>query len=457
VTDRAAAEPAPGAGRPVGKPAERSAPRDRARRIAAAEPRGSRAAASPIDWTAVARAHRDGRAIRLRAGRRLAISPERAFAAAVAASAPFRIGTRFRAAPDVQFFAGDDLVRAPGDRLPGPDDRSLDAYVARVAAAEPAPFQLVVTHPLVVDFALWAEVRDLVRGLFAQIGAPVLPVVGELVLGTFRDSPRGFAKRMHCAAVTVVLAGRLRARLWRRLWQPSPNEIRGVDGHPPDATLTARAGDVLYWPADRWHLDEAIGPCLALRLWIPGAGSDVTSGVAQALGELVADRLDAAPAGAVPYAAVARPSSRGARATRTTAPRPLRDVGRELGELARGPELARELAIQWVRRVSACGLEPVPPARPIALPAGARVRRDPRTPIVEMRWRGESIWAANGHGFALRRGGRALRRMLTALERGDAEVDALCGDAPGLRVALELLAEVGALVVAPPGGAGRGA
>ena len=414
-----------------------------------------------IDWDPVVRAHRERRAVRLRAGRRLAISAERAFAAAVAASAPFRLGTRFRAAPDVRFHAGDDLVRAPGDRLPGPEDGSLDAYVARITgsagpagrSAPGAPFQLVVTHPLVIDFALWAEVRDLVRGLFAQIGAPVLPVVSELVLGTFARSPRGFTRRMRCAVVTIVLAGRLRARLWRTLWQRSPNEIRELDElrelreHPPDAVLDARAGDVLYWPADRWHLDEAVAPCLALRLWIPAAGSATASVAAQLLGELVADRLGASAGGAVPYAPIARP--------RTGAPpRPLRDAGRLLGELARGPELPRELAILWARRVSACGLEPVPAARAIALSPTARVRRDPRTPIVQLRWCGESIWAANGHGFALRSGERALRSVLAGLERCDASVAELCRGDAGLRGALELLAELRALAVAEPGAGG---
>src|SRR5262249_54031926 len=154
-------------------------------------------------------------------------SADRAWRAVVAASAPFRLGTRFRAVPDVRLYAGDARVASPGDQLPGPDDRSLDAYVARTAGrAGSGGLQLVVTDPLVLDFALWAGVRDRVGGLLARIGAPVLPVVSELVLGTFARTPRGFTRRMHCAVVTAVLAGRLRTRIWNRLWQRSPNEIR---------------------------------------------------------------------------------------------------------------------------------------------------------------------------------------------------------------------------------------
>jgi hypothetical protein len=90
----------------------------------------------------------------------------------------------------------------------------------------------------------------------------------------------------------------------------------------------------------------------------------------------------------------------------------------------------------------------VPAARSIVLPAAARVRRDPGTPIVRMRWRGESIWAANGHGFALRSGERALHRIVRSLERREAAVGALCGDDPALAAALALLAEVRAITVA---------
>ncbi len=396
-----------------------------------------------IDWDPVVRAHRASEVGRLRAGCRLAISPDRAWRAVVEASAPFRLGMRFRAVPDVRLYTGDVAVASPGHRLPGPDDRSLDDYVARLAGegAASGGFQLVVTDPLVLDFALWAEVRGLVRGLLAQIGAPVLPVVSELVLEAFARTPRGFTRRMHCAVVTAVLAGRLRTRIWRRLWQRSPNEIRDFDAHRPDQVVTARAGDVVYCPADRWHLDEALAPCLALRLWIPAAGSDTGGEVARLVSELVAERLGGDD-GAAPFVPLAP------RGAACAVPPELRRTGRCVAELARSPQLARELAIRWARRVSACGLEPVPAARSIALPAAARVRRDPGTPIVRMRWRGESIWAANGHGFTLRSGERALHRIVRSLEHREAAVGALCGDDPGLAAALALLAEIRAITVA---------
>src|SRR5262249_45277467 len=139
-----------------------------ARGVRAADP----AEVRMIDWEPLVRAHRDRRPVRMRTGRRTAISPDRAFDAVVQASRPFRLGTLFRATPDVRLYIGEALVRSPGDRLPGGEDRSFDDYVERVGAGQGPSlerFQLVVTHPLVIDFALWAEVRDLMRGLFARI------------------------------------------------------------------------------------------------------------------------------------------------------------------------------------------------------------------------------------------------------------------------------------------------
>jgi hypothetical protein len=386
---------------------------------------------------ALVRAYRDARPVALRArGGRIAISPESAYRAMVAASEPFRLGTRFRAVPDVRLFVGDDLVRSPWLWLPGPEDCSLQDYAQRVGD----PFQLLVTHPLVNEFALWTEVRGLLRGWFDQIGYPVLPVVAELVAGTFARTPRGFTKRLHHDVVTLVLAGELRTRLWDALWQSSPNEIRDFDAHRPTVVLSTRAGGVAYWPADRWHVDEALGPSLALRLWIPAASSRTSTVVQKVATELFAARAGAARGGAVPYVA-ARGVAPAAQARRTA---------RRVAEIARSSELVRELAITWARRVSACGLEPVPPARRDGLVTGARVRRDPATPIVRMRWGREAIWAANGHAFALRDGERALRRVLAMLEDQDAEIDALCAGDRGLRLALEVLADARALVVIAP-------
>jgi hypothetical protein len=297
-----------------------------------------------------------------------------------------------------------------------------------------------VTDPLLLDFALWAEVRGVVRGLLAHIGAPVRPVVSELLLGTFGRTPRGFTRRMHCAVVTAVLAGRLRTRIWRRLWQRSPNEIRDFDAHRPDQEVTARAGDVVYCPADRWHVDEALGPCLALRLWIPAAASDSGAEVVRLVSELVAETLGGDD-GMVPFVPLTP------RGPASVLPPELRHTGRCVAELARSPELARELAIRWARRASACGLEPVPAARSIVLRRDARVRRDPGTPIVRMRWRGESIWAANGHAFSVRSGERALHRIVRSLDHREAEVGALCRGDPDVATALALLAELRAITV----------
>src|SRR5262249_41140234 len=148
VPDRRAARrcrPAPAVRHQVPPPGRRAGTAaDRARRERGPAPRRGRPAAArglcPADpedvrmitWDPVVRAHRAREVGRLRAARPLAALTDRAWRAVIEASAPFRLGMRVGAVPDVQLYAGDALVVSPGDRLPGPDDRSLDDYVARL-------------------------------------------------------------------------------------------------------------------------------------------------------------------------------------------------------------------------------------------------------------------------------------------------------------------------------------
>ncbi|WP_255217465.1 hypothetical protein [Myxococcus sp. AM010] len=78
------------------------------------------------DWARFASRHWERTPTRLRLGAPL-ISPEQAFQGLVSVSAPFRLGTRFRALPDVRFFADTARLRAPGTLLPGEKDADTTA------------------------------------------------------------------------------------------------------------------------------------------------------------------------------------------------------------------------------------------------------------------------------------------------------------------------------------------
>ncbi len=123
---------------------------------------------SAVDWAHFGAQHWNESPVQLRG---VAESPDvqLAYEAVVAAAEPFRAGTRFRALPNVRFFVDGGQIRAPGDLLPGTEDLTADHYATRMAGRK---YLLTVEQPLLLDFRLWSQVRDLVAPLWRQVGCP---------------------------------------------------------------------------------------------------------------------------------------------------------------------------------------------------------------------------------------------------------------------------------------------
>lgn len=377
------------------------------------------------------------------------------FAMAARAAAPFRDGLRFRAIPDVRFLAGGSQLHAPGGRLPAATDRTFGRYLARLRRQHgDRGFQLLITHPLMIDFALWSRARALLSDLLDEIGVPVLPIACELVLGSWARSSGGSQARPHHAPLTFVLHGELTALLGR------PG--RAGDGAPPLA-LVGRAGDMLCWPSGTPH-EEAGRDCVALRAWIPVAGARVADAVKDVAVALMDRRREErqergargerGEAGAraaqadhrVPYLPLPAARRRG----EVGAAAPLVAAARLLGEVTR-EELPRAMQIQWAKRVSARALEPVPPAAAEpALSDGALLLLT--APPLIMPLGGElSIWAVHGHAFSVR-DEAAARAVLARMSAGPLRIAEL--PSPLRPAARELAAALLRLRAARVGDAG---
>ena len=377
------------------------------------------------------------------------------FRATLQACEPFRAGTRFGAIPDVRFFTGDSQLRAPGPLLPRAADRSLLRYVQRVRAQlHPDGFQLLVSHPQVLSGALWMSLHQVLAALCARVGVPVLPVACELLVGQWRRTPRAKVVRPHRAALTLVLAGEL------TVGGPATTGARGA----ARSTLTARAGQLVYWPArqagaagqrvERPLLDASPTGCVALRLWLPVHGSRLPD----ALKELVTQMVDRELADheAVHYLTYP-PPVHATRGHLADAP-PLQRAARQVHRVARSAELRRAAQITWARRVSACGLEPAAAPLPAAPLAGGDTLSVLATPVQLAMGQGLAVWAVNGHAFTVP-DGRAARRLWAALSAGPPRtVRALLGEAKARgealppRQAVELLqtlVQLRALAVTP--------
>lgn len=326
------------------------------------------------------------------------VDPARAFEVLARAAEPFRTGTRHRVLPLVRFHHGDGRDVAPGDRLPALDEE-LPAYAARVA--EPAGWLIEAEQPLFLDWPLWSAVRDLLEGLWREIGAPVVPVTAELTAGDARERAPG-TRETH-AMLTWVLAGRLRTHL---------------DGE----VLDARTGDLLYWPAGTVHRDEYTEPTLTLRVHVP---MDPRMAVMLARETLIEIMREEYTDDRVPYV--------------TGGPFPLERAAELMAVAVGSGDLTRRLRLRWARQRSAAGLEPAPPPRPPDLPADCRIRVNGE--VLRVRNGNEGvIWSANGHAFTMRGSdaNRILRRLTT---RGTASTT----DFPGAFALLQRLYQVRAI------------
>lgn len=347
------------------------------------------------------------------------LPPRRAFALIARAAEPFRAGTRFMALPDVRFYRDGAQLRAPGDLLPGAEDRDdPQRYLQRVRERlDGARFQLRVAHPLFLDYPLWARTRALLAPLFARLGLPALPVEASLWIGDADAATLGLRLAPRHVLIQLPLLGACALRSWRT--RPAP-------GRAPAHSLRARPGEALCWPGRHWHeLGDEDG-CLGLALRVPVRGGDAMIAAKDAL----ADRVDGELGADERVAMLDFPPPRAQRGA--TALAPLARVAAAMRTALADGELERSLRAGWLERVSAGALEPVPvPRAPARLRAGDEVECDPRNPLLRLREDAGWRWAVAGHSFAMPDHPR-LDRLLAQLRSGEAaRVSALCARESG--------------------------
>ncbi|QCW28262.1 hypothetical protein FE772_24045 [Lysobacter enzymogenes] len=84
----------------------------------------------------------------------------------------------------MRFYRDGAQLRAPGDLLPGAEDRDdPQRYLQRLRERlDGARFQLRVAHPLFLDYPLWARTRAAGAAVRA-LSLPALPVEASLWIG----------------------------------------------------------------------------------------------------------------------------------------------------------------------------------------------------------------------------------------------------------------------------------
>lgn len=273
---------------------------------------------------------------------------------------PLRAGMRFRAVPAAQMWVADGKVNRLGPLLPAGSE-SESAYQCRVADAGHPRFALRIIEPWALSPEWWSWTRDSLRPIWRHRGQPVVPVETELIYSHGLTPPARQAEDQ--ATWTWLLAG---------------------DTEPALATGEACQGE----PGDPMHLRGA-PTAVWLRVLV---GTDSRRVVAAAAEAVAADLAAGTGGTPTPYT-------------------PWRDFGDEIPELRTvsdrvseivgRPDHERRLMAQWLRRSSACGLEPVPPPRPplTGIPTDQRLTR--RTDVLHAQVGSELLCAANGHLFSI--------------------------------------------------------
>ncbi|WP_326693649.1 hypothetical protein [Streptomyces sp. NBC_01766] len=351
----------------------------------------------PVDWVNFAAYHWGKGPVVLPGGR--SVDPQRVHEVITAASAPFHAGTRVRAMPDVRFLTTRGRLPAPGSLLPTPADGDTESYLARLRTELPAEGALLtVRHPLLIDFGLWSRVRELLAGLWQQVGWPAVPVAAELTVGERYVRTSGAPGPAGAAHLTWVLTGAMTVRVWQdpdREW----------------SEFAVRAGELMYLPDGYRFADQYGDGVTTLRITVPARQTAALATVQDLLAERAQRQPEFAAGPAfLPFPAPTAPDG----SVRSAEPLPA--TARLVGQLAHGPELERTLRNRWAARRSAAGLEPVPPPR-AARDLGPGQRFRVTAEIFRMAdGPGSAVWAINGHLLPV--AGAAGERIPAALPPG---------------------------------------
>lgn len=283
--------------------------------------------------------------------------------------------------------------------LPRSRDRRPDSWLARLREqTEGHRYALIVNRLHGFGFPLWSRERAFFAGLWQQVGLPFSSAITTLFHGNYEHSPVG-VHQDRFATFMFVLAGRKRMRFWsRRPWRhPVSTIVDYRDCMEDSFAVEVAEGELLYWPADYYHVGENVDlePATSVNVGVPRCDHRLNYDVEELLG----DRAIGDARGRSGTAVFAHGQTDALRTIDQVLPPALRAASRRLRTRCRSGPLDRHLHQVSLRRYSAGGFEPAPPQAPARrLEPGSRVVMNPDTRVYWSRDKGGCVWcAANGH------------------------------------------------------------
>jgi 50S ribosomal protein L16 3-hydroxylase len=271
--------------------------------------------------------------------------------------------------------------------MPTDADQTLEGYAQRLGSKG---FGIVVNAFHVHYPELWYRLRAFFRGLVDSVGLPAGKIDPVFFFGNYPVTP--FGVHLDEASVfTFNLAKQKRVLAWPRE-HFSKRGVPAMDTHllAPHAPHVGTAtqlemgpADLMYWPSSHWHVGVSEGQLLC-TLGVGVYFSSTVDGViapAQRLAVRESPRLMPMPTG--PF------------------PAELERAVRDAASAATSGSLRREVQAEWMRRVSADGLLPAPPLKPVELNSKDRVQRADGARILHAVLPGGFLFAAEGQSWFL--------------------------------------------------------
>ncbi|QUC59048.1 cupin [Streptomyces sp. A2-16] len=293
------------------------------------------------------------------------------------------------------------------DLLPAAEDGSFDVYDSRLATRlDGRRHALVINSFHTFDPALWSRERTFFAGLWDIVGLPLTGAITTLFHGTYEHSPVGVHKDRF-ATFMFGLRGRKRMRFWsHRPWdEPVSTKVDYADHRSESFAAEIGPGDVLYWPADYYHVGESAttAPATSVNVGVPRHDHHVGYELETLIADIDPDRLTGGSSldTLLPChdAPVAAPGPRADGLLSAALPEGLSAPVRTLHAFAQPDRMADRVTTVSLRRWTAGGFEPAPaPVSPPPLADTDLLRADPHAQILWARdSKGSTLCAANGH------------------------------------------------------------
>ncbi|GAA1908098.1 hypothetical protein GCM10009716_17520 [Streptomyces sodiiphilus] len=376
-----------------------------------------------LDWDTFAEQHWDRRPVLFKAVAQPPFREDEVFRAAVLATRPPAPRVM---APTTQFTIGRDQQTEPGTFLPREADGSLDGYAKRMTEELDGRRHALVVHAFHAFHApQWDRERRFCSGLWRRVGLPVSGAITTLFHGNYEHSPVGVHKDRF-ATFMFALRGRKRMRFWPTCPWSEPVSSMLDYQHLLETSFTAEAepGDLLYWPADYYHVGESdlsSEPATSVNIGVPRTGHRADYDIPEFLYDptpysLVTGEADPGALPPVAGALLMDPALAGARLGDRLPPglEEALETYRRAGDEQRVRE---RTAVLSLRKWTADGVQPVPPPAPVrALADTDRVRA-----LAPVRWTDcppVRLCGALGHVTRTPLPAEALGRLVTRLAEG---------------------------------------